>query len=58
MPASADYPDPLLHPAGMETPDKLGAVAAELERRGYGPSDVGKILGGNWLRLFGEVCRE
>ena len=57
-PASADYPDPLLHPAGMETPDKLGAVAAELERRGYGPSDIGKILGGNWLRLFGEVWRE
>ena len=55
MPASSEYPDPLLHPAGMETPDKLGSVAGELERRGYGSTDIVKVLGGNWLRLFGEV---
>ena len=30
-------------------------MAVELMRRGYEADDVRKILGGNWLRLFGEV---
>ena len=50
-----DMPDPLLHPKGMETPDKFPSVARELVDRGYEESGVRKILGGNWLRLFGEV---
>ena len=50
-----DFPDPLLHPEGMETPDKLSSVATELVRRGYPSEDITKILGGNWLRLFREV---
>lgn len=49
------YPDPLLHPTGMETPDKLSNLARELGRRGYNQEDIGKILGGNWLKLFREV---
>ena len=49
------YPDPLLHPRGMETPDKLSNVARELLQRGYSEADVTKILGENWLRLFQEV---
>lgn len=52
------YPDPLLHPTGMETPDKLSNVASELAKRGYNETSVTKIMGGNWLRLFQEVWGE
>ena len=52
------YPYPLVHPAGMETPDTLSNVARELLDRGYGAEDVAKILGGNWLRLFERVWGE
>ena len=55
--ASVDYPNPFLHPTGMETPDRFSNIAAELVRRGYRNEDVVKVLGGNWLRLFGEVWR-
>ena len=54
----APYPDPLLHPEGMETPDKLVNVRRELVSRGYAEEDVDKIMGGNWLRLFREVWGE
>lgn len=52
------YPDPLLHPVGMETPDKFSNIATELMNRGYKDEDVSKILGGNWLRLFKQVWRD
>ncbi|MQG69775.1 MAG: peptidase M19 [SAR202 cluster bacterium] len=52
------YPDPLLHPAGMETPDRFFNIATVLIERGYRDEDVVKVLGGNWLRLFGEVWGE
>jgi membrane dipeptidase len=48
-------PDPLLHPRGMETPDRLPNLAVELLRRGYHEIEIAKILGGNWVRLFQEV---
>ena len=49
------YPENLLHPEGMETPDSLSNVAEELISRGYNAQDVSKVLGGNWLRLFRQV---
>ncbi len=52
---SDGYPENLLHPKGMETPDSLDSVAAELLLRGYSEADAAKLLGGNWLRLFGQV---
>ena len=51
----AQFPDPVVHPAGMETPDKMSNVAHELQKRGYADEDVAKVLGGNWLRLFRQV---
>ena len=50
--------DKLVHPKGMETPDKLSNVAGELDRRGYTSTDITKILGGNWIRLFQQVWQE
>ena len=54
-PRRADYPDTVTHPTGIETPDKMPAIGEELERRGYGPEDIAKVLGGNFVRVFGEV---
>ena len=53
----ATFPDPVVHPTGMETPDKLAAVSRELQARGYSGEDIEKVLGGNWLRLFRQVWR-
>lgn len=49
------YPDPLIHPEGMETPDKFSNIAVRLAQRGYSHDDVAKVLGGNWMRLFSQV---
>ncbi len=43
------------YPKDLETPDKLPRMSGALLARGYKPEDVTKVLGGNWLRLFGEV---
>jgi membrane dipeptidase len=47
--------DMTMYPMDLETTDKLPTLAPALIDRGYGPDDVKKILGGNWLRLFREV---
>ena len=56
--SSGDVPQPfrLLH--GFAGPLEFVNVAEGLLRRGYGEDDARKILGGNWLRLFGEVWRD
>jgi microsomal dipeptidase-like Zn-dependent dipeptidase len=33
----------------------METLAAALETRGYKPEDIGKILGGNFRRLFADV---
>ena len=44
-------------PAGMEDVTKLPAITRALLERGYGESDVKKVLGGNFMRVFDEVTR-
>jgi membrane dipeptidase len=33
----------------------LSRLVPELERRGYSSVDIAKILGGNWMRVFGQA---
>jgi membrane dipeptidase len=44
-------------PEGMEDVSKLPAIPAELKRRGYSDTDVKKIMGENFMRVFGEAER-
>jgi membrane dipeptidase len=44
-------------PSGMEDVSHLPAIAVELRRRGYSESDIGKIMGENFMRVFAEVER-
>jgi membrane dipeptidase len=44
-------------PQGMDGVQDLPKITAELLRRGYGAEDMKGILGGNLLRVFGEVER-
>ncbi|HEY8347777.1 MAG TPA: dipeptidase [Symbiobacteriaceae bacterium] len=42
-------------PPGLEDVTRLPALTAELLRRGYTETDMAKILGGNYLRVFRQV---
>ena len=44
-------------PSGMEDVSKLPAIRKELQRRGYSPGDIDKILGENFMRVFADVER-
>jgi membrane dipeptidase len=44
-------------PEGMEDASKLPHITEALLKRGYRTADIAKILGGNLLRVFGEVER-
>jgi membrane dipeptidase len=51
------YPAPPWHyPAGLERPSEFPHLTAALLDRGYAADDVRKILGGNFLRVFRQVC--
>jgi membrane dipeptidase len=42
-------------PEGIRRIDEFPNLTAEMMRRGWSEARVSKILGGNWMRLFGEV---
>ncbi|HWA93419.1 MAG TPA: dipeptidase [Terracidiphilus sp.] len=42
-------------PEGINSPADIPKITAALMARGYSPEDCRKILGGNLLRVFGEV---
>jgi membrane dipeptidase len=42
---------------GIAASDEIPNITEGLLRRGYSDPDVRAILGGNWLRLFGQVWR-
>ncbi len=41
----------------LDPPERFRNIADGLERRGYKPDQIEKILGGNWVRYFGEVLK-
>lgn len=43
--------------ADMDGPHRMTVLATALERRGYDARDRDKILGGNFVRVFGEATR-
>jgi membrane dipeptidase len=54
--APDEYPPPPWHyPQGMELPDKLPNLTTGMLRRGFSEKEVKDILGGNLLRIFGQV---
>ena len=51
-------PPPHHFPDGIATPRELRNLTRRLLERGYGEQTTQKILGGNWVRVFGEVWGE
>ena len=43
-------------PKGLEDASRMPGITGELVNRGYGKEDIGKILGGNHLRLIKEIA--
>ena len=39
----------------LNVPRRLEMIADQLQSRGHSAARVEKIIGANWLRLFGEV---
>ncbi len=51
-----DYPPPpYVFPEGIETPKTLPNLTRRLVERGFSETDIRKVLGGNWLRVFAAV---
>lgn len=51
-------PPPWRYPEGIETPERLRALAPALARRGFAPDEVRAIMGGNWLRVIDAVLMD
>ncbi|HLJ59646.1 MAG TPA: dipeptidase [bacterium] len=49
-------PPPWYYPEGLERPSGFPRLTDGLLRRGFSIEDVHKILGGNFLRVFRQVC--
>ena len=45
-------------PVGLENTGKIANITVELFKRGYKESDIKKILGGNFMRVFRKVSSE
>lgn len=42
-------------PAGLDSIADLPKIAPLLSERGYSEADIGKIMGGNWLRILNQI---
>jgi membrane dipeptidase len=51
----SDFDGISITPTGLENAGMLPNITKELVRRGYKAADIRKILGGNFLRVFGAV---
>ncbi len=48
-------PPPYRYPAGIETPRTLANLTARLLERDFSEQDIRKVLGLNWMRVYGAV---
>ena len=48
----SDFDGIVVPPAGLEDVSKIGVIFEEMRRRGYSPSDIEKVAGGNFLRVM------
>lgn len=42
-------------PAWFTSPEAFPSMVAAMEKSGFGTTELDLVLGGNWIRLFGEV---
>ena len=47
--------DEWIYPGGLSDFSGLATVVARLMERGYSPEDIGRVMGGNWLRVWRAV---
>ena len=52
----SDFDGGITAPVGLEDVSKLPALTLALLKHGYSIADVKKILGGNYMRVFKQVC--
>ena len=52
----SDYDGTSMPPLGLEDCSRVPNITSELVDRGYSEADIKKILGGNFMRIFKEVC--
>lgn len=53
--SSVDYGDELIFPEDLENTTKLPGLVEELRKTGYQESEIEKVMGGNYLRVFKMV---
>lgn len=52
----SDFDGIYIPPSDLQDCSQMPNITRELVRRGYGEEDIGKILGGNFMRVFSQVC--
>ncbi len=52
----SDFDGVFIMAKGLEDCSKLPLITKELVARGYSDDDIRKILGGNFMRVFKQVC--
>ena len=52
----SDFDGMSMPPIGLEDCSGMPNITKELLLRNYGENDIEKILGGNFMRIFKEVC--
>ena len=53
----SDFDGIAVTPSGMEDVSKFNLIFDEMRSRGYSESDISKVAGGNFLRVFDEIIR-
>ena len=52
---SLPYTELSFQPKGIESPSEFPNLAGALANRGYSAEEITRLLGGNWMNLFGRV---